>query len=443
MDVLVDWKYVLSSLSLVQFPAVGTGNIATASLYPVVHGGRNTQIYKNDFYKVPTYYSRQYTTIRAAYSTRVVVPGYTGPVVRLDKGDASTSQLFYTDALQTFFSTQPMGAGMTIDVWMGTATTAYVNMWYDQSGFSNDMSQITLANKPKLVKEAINTGDGEKWVLRFTGATTLPFPYTSIGKVMGVTFQYKIDPSTTPNGGVLLASVVEPVNPTLGAPNRPRDYVTIRETTVTWLNDGGYSLAGYTGIPASAGWTGIPANADTNLRRAAMDGRLVSDRSGTFNTFAEYTTQWQTLGFLSTLNYGDRIQSLGKPEDATNSFTGWLTEIVLLDYPNVDLLGYNTYALMGLNPQSTSEAKNILKLKVYKWLARHQVEIAEAVRLRKVLLPNENSYTLVTDVDPSEYNACTTTDLNDIFNAIYSETSIHIMSMYVDFSNVYLTLRIR
>lgn len=73
------------------------------------------------------------------YSMRLVVPSYTGAVVKLRRSSDNSTSDFYTDANQTYLTTGANNTGTSYSTWIGV-NTAYVYTWYDQSGNNNHAS---------------------------------------------------------------------------------------------------------------------------------------------------------------------------------------------------------------------------------------------------------------------------------------------------------------
>ena len=83
------------------------------------------------------------------YSMRVIISGYTGPVIQLYRSDNNTTSDFYTDSLQSFFTTGQNNTGTSYSTWIGSSI-AYVSKWYDQSGKSNHAVQTDTNKRPQI-----------------------------------------------------------------------------------------------------------------------------------------------------------------------------------------------------------------------------------------------------------------------------------------------------
>lgn len=75
-----------------------------------------------------------------AWSVRLVVISYTGPVFNVRRSSDNATQDFYADSTQSYLTTGSGGSGTSYASWIG-GNTGYVTKWYDQSGKGNDASQ--------------------------------------------------------------------------------------------------------------------------------------------------------------------------------------------------------------------------------------------------------------------------------------------------------------
>jgi hypothetical protein len=104
-----------------------------------------------------------YGSAAAAYSLRNLDSSYTGALVRIRRSSDSAERDFYGTWNGEFPTT-------AVQDWVG-ANDGFVVTWYDQSGNSNDVTQATAANQPKLV----NVGS----VYTLNGKPTLSFDATN------------------------------------------------------------------------------------------------------------------------------------------------------------------------------------------------------------------------------------------------------------------------
>ena len=102
--------------------------------------------------------------VNAVWSTKLRVTSYIGPCLRLRRSTDSVVANFYADASGNL-GTALGATGTSYSSWKGAATT-FVDIWYDQSGKSNNMIQSTTGNQP--IYSIIN-GFG---TLTFNGSTT-------------------------------------------------------------------------------------------------------------------------------------------------------------------------------------------------------------------------------------------------------------------------------
>lgn len=114
----------------------------------------------------------------ACYSTRLVVPTYSGPVLKIEKNDG-TQQDLYTDATQSFLRTN---TGLSITDWLESGV-GKVRVWYDQSGNNNHALCYNYC-------PTISTLDSDKYVLRFQQYTDDGLQMTDHVKPYSIFFQF-------------------------------------------------------------------------------------------------------------------------------------------------------------------------------------------------------------------------------------------------------------
>ena len=108
------------------------------------------------------------TTYFFVYSLRLIT-GYSGPVVRLRRSSDNAQQDFYTDANQSYFTTGAGNTGTSYTTWVG-ANTAYVVIWYDQSGNKNHCNNTNNNTTQPIISYQMS-----KYVIQFitSNATVL------------------------------------------------------------------------------------------------------------------------------------------------------------------------------------------------------------------------------------------------------------------------------
>jgi len=127
--------------------------------------GRNanpTKIYlaggtdmSSTFNKIITYLLSE--TALYAFSVRLVVPTYTGPVIRIRRSSDNVESDFYSDISQNWLTTGAFNTGTSYDSWIST-NTGYVTTWYEQSGTGNHATQTNTANQPTFNYDIFNIG---------------------------------------------------------------------------------------------------------------------------------------------------------------------------------------------------------------------------------------------------------------------------------------------
>jgi hypothetical protein len=84
----------------------------------------------------------------AAFSTRLLVANYAGPMVNVRRGSDSATQDFYGDINGTL-GTAYGGTGILLQNWLN-GSPGYVTVWYDQSGFGRNVIQPTTGQQPTI-----------------------------------------------------------------------------------------------------------------------------------------------------------------------------------------------------------------------------------------------------------------------------------------------------
>jgi hypothetical protein len=103
-------------------------------------------------------------TAAAAYSLRKVKDGYSGNAVRIRRSsdDAEVNVAFDSDDKVSTSSSISVVSGSVSGTTLGdfiSGTNAFVHTWYDQVG-SNDITQTTAANQPKIAESGALLADG-------------------------------------------------------------------------------------------------------------------------------------------------------------------------------------------------------------------------------------------------------------------------------------------
>ena len=118
------------------------------------------------------------SAMNVCFACRIIVPTYTGPVFRLRRSSDNVVQDFYTDKTQSFLTTGANNTGTTFSSWIG-GNTAYVTIWYDQSGNGNNATNSNN-NTTQPYLENTAPGTSGKYVIRFVRANTTVLYLNSI-----------------------------------------------------------------------------------------------------------------------------------------------------------------------------------------------------------------------------------------------------------------------
>ena len=81
-----------------------------------------------------------------AYGTKLLYSQYTGPILNIRNGTTNVSADFYAD-INGNLGTTYLAQGTSLSTWLAGAT-AYVVVWYDQTGNGNTASQIDTTKQP-------------------------------------------------------------------------------------------------------------------------------------------------------------------------------------------------------------------------------------------------------------------------------------------------------
>ena len=109
-----------------------------------------------------------YTNPKLAFSLRRVSTAYTGFCIKIRRDtDNATLDIGFTGGLGSWVNDVAIQAFLDAD----SATIAYIDTWYDQSGNAYNITQTTLTDQPQLVASAFATS-GSVWSVRFDGVST-------------------------------------------------------------------------------------------------------------------------------------------------------------------------------------------------------------------------------------------------------------------------------
>lgn len=92
--------------------------------------------------------STSVTSLRAAYTFRLVNDRYTGFCMRVRRSTDNVEQDFYADTLGNL-TTGPLNTGQTLASWLGGAN-AFMTTWYDQSGRGFNLTQTSQGTQPQV-----------------------------------------------------------------------------------------------------------------------------------------------------------------------------------------------------------------------------------------------------------------------------------------------------
>jgi hypothetical protein len=102
------------------------------------------------------------STCVGAFGLRLLIPSYTGAVVKVRRGSDDATRDFYASRTGRL-GDQARGRGGRLEDWLA-GNVGYVDTWYDQTGTGN-ATQTTTGNQPLLVR------DGTGYALQLTGGS--------------------------------------------------------------------------------------------------------------------------------------------------------------------------------------------------------------------------------------------------------------------------------
>jgi hypothetical protein len=156
---------------------------------------RQSRIYNT---LITTTYSNPYLNpqnMLYAFSVRVVVSTYNGPVFNLRRSSDNATSDFYTNTTQSYLTTT---SGTSYATWIG-ANTAYVVTWYDQSGSGNHCKQTTTTIQPTISLQ------NSKYVVNFNNTTGTYLTLTTSSRPNTIFCQFN---NSNVNWGSIISAAV-------------------------------------------------------------------------------------------------------------------------------------------------------------------------------------------------------------------------------------------
>lgn len=111
-----------------------------------------------------------YPNAAAAYSIRLLKSDYSGALVRIRKASDNSEDDFYPDSNNELSLSSTNLGGTTLSSFIGSEN-GFIVTWYDQSGNSNNATQATAANQPKIINAGALITDNSKPAFEFNGVT--------------------------------------------------------------------------------------------------------------------------------------------------------------------------------------------------------------------------------------------------------------------------------
>lgn len=257
------------------------------------------------------YYIQSPSIMNGCYSVRLVVPSYTGPVINVTRSSDSTSSMFYTDVTQSYLTTGPNNTGTTFASW-SSASTVYLNTWYDQSGKLNHCTQTNAVNKPTIVVS------NNKYVVYFNNTVTAS--YVNI---------------TTPNAPYTILTEFN------------------AQTVITYntIACGGIGIDyGIRLSPTGSSSGSTNGNGNGNDWYYTQSGEKYSYVNGVSTESITLGTNYNTMALSVTISSSTNIGVIGTDGNSqtTRGMNGYMTEFIMYNTPLqvLDLLNYNSFSLL-------------------------------------------------------------------------------------------------
>jgi len=214
------------------------------------------------------YLLNDYTNAAAAYSLRILSSTYTGSAIRVRRASDNAEQDIGFDAngdldtssLATFCS----------------GTNGFVTTWYDQSGNSNNATQATAGNQPKVVDAGVLVTENGNPAIDFNGSSNeLTSPSTITNEFVSIFGVFKTEKST---GNQYLFGVTNETSGTRRA---------------SWISGTNYYSSGFisnlliSAISTNTQYLGVNFfDNDLNQISGAINGSYVSPSSLTLNNLS-------------------------------------------------------------------------------------------------------------------------------------------------------------
>lgn len=167
-----------------------------------------------------------YTGSAGAYSLRLIRGAYVSlPILRIRRTVTTGTADVYIDQYKNISLDSPItiisgsssattlgqyvkASGYTNPDGLGSSASAFVSIWYDQSGNSKDAIQNTDASQPRIVNSGVLDTDGSKACLYFNGSNELSISsFTSILSVLNNYSVFTVHNLNASTGTVLRSSI--------------------------------------------------------------------------------------------------------------------------------------------------------------------------------------------------------------------------------------------
>lgn len=266
----------------------------------------------------------------AAYSIRLLLASYTGPMVSVRRGSDNATADFYGD-LNGQLGTGYLGTGTSLTSWLSGAT-GFVVTWYDQSGYERDLTQSTGTAQPTIASGSTGTN------ITFDGSadfmTTTSVPLTSGLKTYTYMANWTCTGNTSNNG-----VICEQNNTNLTSSQRASILVA-----------GGSYKYGFNG-ESNDSMNLVPFALNTQRRTVMVCNHNLS--TGNIRLYDNGICYSGTTGTPSSLSLATNVFTVGKKSTGSSEFfQGTINEVIVIANTIQD-----REALLYFTPTAISRSK--------------------------------------------------------------------------------------
>lgn len=255
---------------------------------------------------VATFLLEEYPNAAAAYSLRALTSD-AGPVVRVRRSSDNTEQ---------DFSATDINDG-SLETFCGSGD-GFVTTWYDQSGNSNDATQTTTSEQPKIVSAGSLIVENGQPAIDFDGTTDY-LTVTQLAAVNNTSFSAFNVSSPTIDNGIILS---------IGNAGSSREFTLLESIIVSQIGNGSGSQLQLSSSLTATGVSFLRSTHVSNGTASNYDnGSLSQSSQYTFSIFQSNVlyigaSEFDSVGSSTVREFGGKIQeSVVYPSDQSSNRT--------------------------------------------------------------------------------------------------------------------------